>query len=109
MILKRPRRIRRRSWICFGCGHREMLWLDRKSEDGLYRETSGDCSARRAFNRRGEEGEFGFLQLDEKKFEPKSEERFDLEDVRKDGECAGDAGPQVQTLIKAMAAILCQR
>ena len=69
-----------------------MQWLGRKSEDGLYRETSGGYSARRAFNRRGEEGEFGFLQLDEKKFGPKSGEKFDFEDVRKDGESAGDAG-----------------
>lgn len=64
--------------------------------------------------------------LTTKNFEPKDGEKFDLEDVRKDEECADtvgvflkvDAGgkanfrmtlgPQVQTLTKAMAAILCK-
>ncbi len=61
-----------------------------------------------------------------KNFEPKDGEKFDLEDVRKDEECADTVGvflqvdgegrghfrmtlgPQVQTLTKAMAAILCK-
>ena len=63
--------------------------------------------------------------LTTKNFEPKDGEKFDLEDVRKDEECADTVGvflqvdgegrshfrmtlgPQVQTLTKAMAAILC--
>ncbi len=61
-----------------------------------------------------------------KKHEPKPEEKFDLEDVRKDEECTDTVGvflkvdpekkthfritlgPQVQTLTKAMTAILCR-
>jgi cysteine desulfuration protein SufE len=61
-----------------------------------------------------------------KKCEPKEGEAFDLEDVRKDEECtdtvgvylrvspenkvhfAVELGPQVQTLTKAMTAILCK-
>jgi len=61
-----------------------------------------------------------------KNFEPKDGEKFDLEDIRKDEECADTVGvflqvdgegrghfrmtlgPQVQTLTKAMAAILCK-
>jgi len=61
-----------------------------------------------------------------KKQEPRAGERFDLEDVRKDEECAdtvgvylhvderGNAhvrmtlGPEVQTLTRAMTAILCK-
>ena len=64
--------------------------------------------------------------LTTKNFEPKDGEKFDLEDVRKDEECADTVGvflqvdgegrshfrmtlgPQVQTLTKAMAAILCK-
>jgi len=64
--------------------------------------------------------------LTAKNAEPKEGEKFDLEDVRKDEECAdtvgvflkmdpkGQAhfrmtlGPQVQTLTKAMTAILCK-
>ena len=61
-----------------------------------------------------------------KKHEPKTEETFDLEDVRKDEECTDTVGvfmkvdsgrhvhfritlgPQVQTLTKAMTSILCR-
>ncbi len=61
-----------------------------------------------------------------KKHEPKPEETFDLEDVRKDEECTDTVGvflrvdgerrarfrvtlgPQVQTLTKAMTSILCK-
>lgn len=61
-----------------------------------------------------------------KKYEPKEGETFDLEDVRKDEECTDTVGvflkvddkmqtqfrmtlgPQVQTLTKAMTAILCR-
>jgi cysteine desulfuration protein SufE len=61
-----------------------------------------------------------------KKHEPKADETFDLEDVRKDEECTDTVGvflkvdaeqhahfritlgPQVQTLTKAMTAILCR-
>ena len=64
--------------------------------------------------------------LTTKNFEPKDGEKFDLEDVRKDEECADTVGvflkvdgegkshfrmtlgPQVQTLTKAMTAILCR-
>jgi cysteine desulfuration protein SufE len=64
--------------------------------------------------------------LTTKNYEPKDGEKFDLEDVRKDEECADTVGvflhvdgegkscfrmtlgPQVQTLTKAMAAILCK-
>ncbi|NCW26740.1 MAG: Fe-S metabolism protein SufE [Verrucomicrobia bacterium] len=63
--------------------------------------------------------------LTAKNYEPKDGEKFDLEDVRKDEECADTVGvflrvdggkshfrmtlgPQVQTLTKAMAAILCK-
>jgi len=64
--------------------------------------------------------------LTTKNFEPKDGEKFDLEDVRKDEECADTVGvflkvdgegrshfrmtlgPQVQTLTKAMTAILCK-
>jgi cysteine desulfuration protein SufE len=58
--------------------------------------------------------------------EPRGEEKFDLEDIRKDEECADTVGvylqvddegkahfrmtlgPEVQTLTRAMAAILCK-
>ena len=61
-----------------------------------------------------------------KRHEPKPDERFDLEDVRKDEECTDTVGvflqvdaekharfritlgPQVQTLTKAMTSILCK-
>jgi cysteine desulfuration protein SufE len=61
-----------------------------------------------------------------KRFEPKPEQTFDLEDVRKDEECTDTVGvflklddakqahfqitlgPQVQTLTKAMTSILCR-
>lgn len=61
-----------------------------------------------------------------KKHEPRSDETFDLEDVRKDEECTDTVGvylkldteqhahfrvtlgPQVQTLTKAMTSILCR-
>jgi cysteine desulfuration protein SufE len=61
-----------------------------------------------------------------RRHEPKAEETFDLEDVRKDEECTDTVGvflkldaerhthfritlgPQVQTLTKAMTAILCK-
>jgi len=64
--------------------------------------------------------------LTTKNYEPKDGEKFDLEDVRKDEECADTVGvflkvdeegrshfrmtlgPQVQTLTKAMTAILCK-
>ena len=64
--------------------------------------------------------------LTAKNAEPKEGEKFDLEDVRKDEECADTVGvflkmdetgkahfrmtlgPQVQTLTKAMTAILCK-
>lgn len=64
--------------------------------------------------------------LTTKNHEPKDGEKFDLEDVRKDEECADTVGvflrvdqdgkshfrmtlgPQVQTLTKAMTAILCK-
>ena len=64
--------------------------------------------------------------LTAKNYEPKDGEKFDLEDVRKDEECADTVGvflqvdgegrshfrmtlgPQVQTLTKAMTAILCK-
>lgn len=64
--------------------------------------------------------------LNTKTVEPKEGEKFDLEDVRKDEECADTVGvflkvdeagrshfrmtlgPQVQTLTKAMTAILCK-
>ncbi len=61
-----------------------------------------------------------------KKQEPRTDEKFDLEDVRKDEECADTVGvylqideegkahfrmslgPEVQTLTRAMASILCK-
>ena len=61
-----------------------------------------------------------------KRYEPKGDEAFDLEDVRKDEECTDTVGifmnvdparqthfrvtlgPQVQTLTKAMTSILCK-
>src|SRR5207237_10155042 len=61
-----------------------------------------------------------------KKQEPRSDEKFDLEDIRKDEECADTVGvylhvddegkahfrmtlgPEVQTLTRAMTAILCK-
>src|SRR6195256_5561721 len=61
-----------------------------------------------------------------KKQEPRSNEKFDLEDIRKDEECADTVGvylqvddegkahfrmslgPEVQTLTRAMASILCK-
>jgi len=64
--------------------------------------------------------------LTTRNYEPKEGEKFDLEDVRKDEECADTVGvflrvdgegkshfrmtlgPQVQTLTKAMTAILCK-
>ncbi|NCY22812.1 Fe-S metabolism protein SufE [bacterium] len=64
--------------------------------------------------------------LTTKNYEPKDGDKFDLEDVRKDEECADTVGvflkvdeggkshfrmtlgPQVQTLTKAMTAILCK-